>query len=204
MSPDRPEAEPGAPEDRDEATAAEAEADLGARVAALEAEVADCKDRVLRALAEQENSRRRAERERQDAIRFAAAGLARDLLATADNLRRAIESVPNEKAADETVQRLLAGIVATERALLDAFEKHGIRRVDALGQRFDPDHHEVVFEVADAASPPGTVAEVLQPGYLHHDRLLRPAKVGVAKGDDRPNPAASERSEPSRRRDQAV
>jgi molecular chaperone GrpE len=204
MSPDRPEAEPGAPEDRDEATAAEAEADLGARVAALEAEVADCKDRVLRALAEQENSRRRAERERQDAIRFAAAGLARDLLATADNLRRAIESVPNEKAADETVQRLLAGIVATERALLDAFEKHGIRRVDALGQRFDPDRHEAVFEVADAASPPGTVAEVLQPGYLHHDRLLRPAKVGVAKGDDRPNPAASERSEPSRRRDQAV
>jgi molecular chaperone GrpE len=204
MSPDRPEAEPGAPEDRDEATAAEAEADLGARVAALEAEVADCKDRVLRALAEQENSRRRAERERQDAIRFAAAGLARDLLATADNLRRAIESVPNEKAADETVQRLLAGIVATERALLDAFEKHGIRRVDALGQRFDPDRHEAVFEVADAASPPGTVAEVLQPGYLHHDRLLRPAKVGVAKGDDRPNPAASERSEQSRRRDQAV
>jgi molecular chaperone GrpE len=204
MSPDRPEAEPGAPEDRDEATAAEAEADLGARVAALEAEVADCKDRVLRALAEQENSRRRAERERQDAIRFAAAGFARDLLETADNLRRAIESVPDETANDETVQRLLAGIVATERALLDAFEKHGIRRVDALGQRFDPDHHEAVFEVADAASPPGTVAEVLQPGYLHHDRLLRPAKVGVAKGDDRPNPAASERSEPSRRRDQAV
>jgi len=94
--------------------------------------------------------------------------------------------------------------VATERALLDAFEKHGIRRVDALGQRFDPDHHEAVFEVADATSPPGTVAEVLQPGYLHHDRLLRPAKVGVAKGDDRPNPAASERSEQSRRRDQAV
>jgi molecular chaperone GrpE len=204
MSPDRPEAEPGAPEDRDEATAAEAEADLGARVAALEAEVADCKDRVLRALAEQENSRRRAERERQDAIRFAAAGLARDLLATADNLRRAIESVPNEKAADETVQRLLAGIVATERALLDAFEKHGIRRVDALGQRFDPDRHEAVFEVADAASPPGTVAEVLQPGYLHHDRLLRPAKVGVAKDEGRPDPATSERSEPSRRRDQAV
>jgi molecular chaperone GrpE len=204
MSPDRPDAQPGAPDDPDDATAAEAEADLSARVAELEAELADCKDRLLRALAEQENSRRRAERERQEAIRFAAAGLARDLLETADNLRRAIESVPDETANDETVQRLVAGIVATERALLDAFEKHGIRRVDALGQRFDPDRHEAVFEVADAASPPGTVAEVLQPGYLHHDRLLRPAKVGVAKNDDRPNPAASERSEPSRRRDRAV
>jgi molecular chaperone GrpE len=194
MSPDRPDAEPGAPQDRDEATAAEAEADLGARVAALEAEVADCRDRLLRALAEQENSRRRAERERQEAIRFAAAGLARDLLATADNLRRAIESVPHEKATDETVQRLLAGVAATERALLDAFEKHGIRRVDALGQPFDPDRHEAVFEVADAPSPPGTVAEVLQPGYLHHDRLLRPAMVGVAKGDGGPSEENSNRA----------
>jgi len=202
MSPDRPDAQPGAPDDPDDASAAEAEADLSARVVELESELAERKDRLLRALAEQENSRRRAEPERQEAIRFAAAGLARDLLETADNLRRAIESVPDETANDETVRRLLAGIVATERALLDAFEKHGIRRVDALGH---PDRHDAVFEVADAASPPGTVAEVLQPGYLHHDRLLRPAKVGVAKGDDRPNSAAAdERSEHSRRRDRAV
>jgi molecular chaperone GrpE len=205
MSPDRPDAEPGAPGDPDDATAAEAEADMGARVAALEAEAADCKDRLLRALAEQENSRRRSQREREEAIRFAAAGLARDLLATADNLRRAIESVPDQTRADETTDRLLAGVVATERALLDALEKHGIRRVDALGQPFDPARHEAVFEVTDAASPPGTVAEVLQPGYLHHDRLLRPAMVGVAKGDDRPHSATSDESpERSPRRDQPV
>ena len=155
MSPDRPDAEPGAPGDPDDATAAEAEADMGARVAALEAEAADCKDRLLRALAEQENSRRRSQREREEAIRFAAAGLGRDLLATADNLRRAIESVPDQTRADETTDRLLAGVVATERALLDALEKHGIRRVDALGQPFDPARHEAVFRGDRRRESPG-------------------------------------------------
>jgi molecular chaperone GrpE len=112
--------------------------------------------------------------------------LARDLLATADNLRRAIESVPEERIADETVRPLLAGVVATERALLDALAKHGIHRVASLGERFDPDRHEAVFEVTAPEQPAGTVAEVLQEGYLHHDRLLRPAMVGVAKGGEEP------------------
>ena len=152
------------------------------RVAELEAELVDLKDRLLRALAEQENTRRRAQREREEAIRFAASPLARDLLATADNLRRAIESVPAERAADEAVAQLLAGVAATERALLEALEKHGIRRIDALGEPFDPDRHEAVFQAADSEHPPGTVAEVVQEGYLHHDRLLRPAMVGVADG----------------------
>jgi molecular chaperone GrpE len=181
MSEHRSNAEPEAPEGQD--GRAQAETDSAARVAELEAELADCKDRLLRALAEQENARRRALREREEAVRFAASGLARDLLATADNLRRAIESVPEERTADETVRRLLTGVVATERALLEALAKHGIRRIDSLGEPFDPDRHEAVFEVTDTDHPAGAVAEVLQEGYLHHDRLLRPAMVGVAKGE---------------------
>jgi molecular chaperone GrpE len=170
--PEPPEGQNGQPE---------AKTGAAARVAELEAELADCKDRLLRALAEQENARRRAQRERDEAVRFAASGLARDLLATADNLRRAIESVPQERIADETVRRLLTGVVATERALLEALAKHGIRRIASLGEPFDPERHEAVFEVSDPERPAGTVAEVLQEGYLHHNRLLRPAMVGVAK-----------------------
>jgi molecular chaperone GrpE len=170
----------------------QAETGAAARAAEAEAQLADCKDRLLRALAEHENARRRALREREEAVRFAASGLARDLLATADNLRRAIESVPEERIADETVRRLLAGIVATERALLDALAKHGIHRIASLGERFDPDRHEAVFEVTAPEQPAGTVAEVLQEGYLHHDRLLRPAMVGVAKGRDEPAEQESE------------
>ena len=201
MSARRSNGEPEAPEDQNGGP--EAETDTAGRVAELEAELADCKDRLLRALAEQENARRRALREREEAVRFAASGLARDLLTTADNLRRAIESVPEERTADETVRRLLTGIVATERALLEALAKHGIRRIDSLGEPFDPDRHEAVFEVTDTDHPAGAVAEVLQEGYLHHDRLLRPAMVGVARGGEEPTEEDSEgdsgngRQEPS-------
>ena len=118
----------------------------------------------------------------EDAVKFAGSGLARDLLPTVDNLRRAIESVPPERQADETVRQLLEGIVATERGLLETLGRHNIRRIDALGEPFDPDRHEAVFEVADSERPAGTVAQELQPGFVHHDRLLRPAIVGVTKG----------------------
>ncbi len=154
--------------------------DLAGGMARAEAELKSCQDRLLRALAEQENTRRRAERDRAEAVRFAASGLARDLLSTADNLRRAIEAVPEAKAADETVAQLLTGLVATERVLLEALGKHGIRPIEALGQPFDPSRHEAVYKVESDGRPAGTVTEVLQPGYLHHDRLLRPAMVGVA------------------------
>lgn len=164
----------------------ETEAGFEARVRGLEAELAECRDQLLRSLAEQENARRRAQRELEEAVRFAASGLARDLLPTLDSLRRAIETVPQEHATDEIVQRLLAGVIATERALLDALGKHGIRRVAALGEPFDPHRHEAIFEVTAAEHPPGTIAEVLQEGYVHHDRLLRPAKVGVTTGHDGP------------------
>jgi molecular chaperone GrpE len=184
MSAGRSNGEPEAPDGQNGQP--EAETGAAARVTELEAELADCKDRLLRALAEQENARRRALREREEGIRFAASGLARDLLATADNLRRAIESVRDETTTDETLRQLLTGVVATERALLETLAKHGIRRIDSLGEPFDPERHEAAFEVTDPERPAGTVAEVLQEGYLHHDRLLRPAMVGVAKGGDGP------------------
>jgi molecular chaperone GrpE len=159
--------------------------DRGARaVAELEAELSDVKDRLLRALAEQENFRRRAERERVEAVKFAASDVVRDLLPSIDNLRRAIETLPQGNAPDAPIQKLLTGLEATERGLFEALEKHGIRRIDPLGERFDPTRHQAMLELSDPTRPPGTVAEVLQPGYLHHDRLLRPAMVGVAKGDD--------------------
>lgn len=152
------------------------------RLAALETELAETKDRLLRALAETENVRRRAQRERDDAARYGASSLARDLVNVADNLRRAVASVPESQATDELTRTLLTGVEATERELLNAFERHGIRRIDPQGERFDHNFHEAVIEVESTGQPPGTVVQVLQPGYVMHDRLLRPAMVAVAKG----------------------
>ena len=159
------------------------------RLAGLEAELADFKDRLLRALAECENVRRRAQREREDTLKYAAAGFARDLLSTADNLRRALDSVPQEEAGDERLKSLLTGVAATERELLSVFERYGIRRIDPKGERFDHNYHQAVFEAENTGQPAGTIVEVLQPGYVLHDRLLRPAMVGVAKGGPSPEPA---------------
>jgi|SRR5579883_2955119 molecular chaperone GrpE len=158
-----------------------AEAETAARVAALEAELADHKDRLLRALAEVENIRRRAERERAEAVKYAVTGFAKDLLAVADNLRRALDSMPEAEIADGRTRSLLDGVAATERELLAAFERHGLRRIDPKGERFDHNLHEAVFEAERPDQPGGIVVEVLQPGYVLHDRLLRPAMVGVSK-----------------------
>ena len=151
------------------------------RIAALETELADTRDRLLRALAETENVRRRAQREREDTQKYAVSGFARDLLATADNLRRALDSVPEAEIKDARTRSLLDGVAATERELLSVFERHGIRRIDPKGERFDHNFHQAVFEAERPEAPSGTVIEVLQPGYVLHDRLLRPAMVGVAK-----------------------
>ena len=159
----------------------EAELPAEARIAALEAELAEHKDRLLRALAETENTRRRAQREREDAAKYAISGFAKDLLSAADNLRRALDSLPEDAAGDERTRNLLAGVAATERELLTAFERHGIRRIDPGGEPFDHNFHQAMYEVERREEPPGTIVEVLQPGYLIHDRLLRPAMVGVAK-----------------------
>jgi molecular chaperone GrpE len=160
---------------------------LEERLFAAEAEAAEFKDKALRAMAEVENIRRRAQRERDDAVKYAATNIARDLLSVADNLSRALASVDETQIADETTRNLLTGVAATERELLAAFEKNGIKRIDPKGERFDHNFHQAIFEVENTGKPAGTVVEVLQPGYVLHDRLLRPAMVGVAKGA----PAAS-------------
>jgi molecular chaperone GrpE len=151
------------------------------RLAELEAEAARYKDQALRALADAENVRRRAEREREDAAKYGVSQLARDLLPVADNLRRAIESVDAQAQQDPAVAGLLTGIQATERELATALERRGIRKIEPVGEKFDPNFHQAMFEVPTNDQPPGTVVQVLQPGYIIHDRLLRPAMVGVAK-----------------------
>src|SRR5438132_6096354 len=152
-----------------------------ARIAALEAELAEHKDRLLRALAETENVRRRSQREREDASKYAVAGFAKELLSVADNLRRALDSLPAEEAKDPRTVSLLEGVEATERELLGVFEKNGVRRINPEGERFDHNLHQAIFEAERPGKPAGMIIEVLQPGYVLHDRLLRPAMVGVAK-----------------------
>jgi molecular chaperone GrpE len=174
-----------APESQENAGAPEpsadaAVADAAARVAALEAEVSELKDRALRAHAELENYRRRAEREREDTAKFAVTRFARDLLSVADNLRRAIDNAPKE--GDDAVKSLLAGVAVTERELLAAFERHQVKPIEALGQRFDANFHEAVVEIPDPSKPAGTIVQVMAPGYTIAGRLLRAAMVGVAKG----------------------
>jgi len=179
------ESKSAAPESQENAAAPEpgadaAVADAAARVAALEAEVTELKDRALRAHAELENYRRRAEREREDTAKFAVTKFARDLLSVADNLRRAIDNAPKE--GDEAIKSLLAGVEVTERELLTAFERHQVKPIEALGQRFDANFHEAVVEIPDPSKPPGTIVQVMAPGYTIAGRLLRAAMVGVAKG----------------------
>lgn len=156
------------------------------RIAALEAQVAELKDRALRAMAETENTRRRFEREREEAVKYAAGAFARDILSVADNLRRAIESAAQEQArgneADEALKHLMAGVEVTERELLNVFERHGIQRIEALGQRFDANLHQAMFEIEDPARPAGTVVQVIAQGFTIAGRLLRAAMVGVSKG----------------------
>ena len=152
---------------------------LRERLAATERTLLDTREALLRALAEQDNARKVATREREEAVRYAGTPLARDLLDSLDNLRRAVETTPH----DENTDGLLSGVTATERNLLAALAKHGIRRLDPLGERFDPRFHEAVHQRAAPDYDTGDVIEVMQPGYMIHDRLLRPAKVGVANNE---------------------
>lgn len=155
------------------------------RVAELEAELARMKDHMLRALADAENTRKRAVKEREDATKFAISAFARDMLDIADNFRRALDAIPEEARSgdDPLIKNLTAGIEAIERGLLKTFEKHGIKKLDPLGVPFDPNFHEVMFETPIPGKPQGIVIQVLEPGYTISDRLLRPARVGIAKGD---------------------
>lgn len=152
----------------------------------------ELKDRALRVAAEMENLRRRTARDVSDARSYAIANFARDMLSVSDNLRRALETVPEEvkAAADAGLKSFIEGVDITERAMLSALERHGVKKLFPEGERFDPNFHQAMFEVPNADVPANTVVQVVQPGYSIGDRVLRPAMVGVAKGG--PKPAAAE------------
>ncbi len=175
------------------APAAEAATEAGT-VAALEAEKAELRDKLLRTLADMENLRRRTEREVADARSYGMAGFARDMLGVADNFRRAIESLPQEAvaSAEGTLKALLDGIEITERDLLKTLERHGVKKLDPAGQKFDPHLHQAMFEAPDPSVPKGTVTQVVQTGFTIGDRVLRPAMVGVSTGGPRAEAPAHE------------
>jgi molecular chaperone GrpE len=178
-----PNAAPDEAAPADEPVTETAETPRSAREAELEAELADTKERLLRALAETENLRRRSFRDLEEAHKYVITGFARELLEVADNLSRALDAVP-PRARDEIdfVKNLADGVAMTEKALLACFERHNIAKViPEIGEKFDHNRHQAMFEVTTADQAPGTVAQVLQPGYTLADRLLRPALVGVAK-----------------------
>jgi molecular chaperone GrpE len=149
--------------------------------AALRAENASLQDRLLRALADAENVRRRADRAAQDARNFAVTDLSRELLTVVDNLRRAIATAEDPAVDSAGSAPLLQGIKAVERALMRTLERFGVRQVEARGTPFNPLRHEAIMEVDDPGQAPGSVADVLEEGYTIHDRLLRPAKVSVTR-----------------------
>ena len=176
-----------APETAPETAQAEAAPDP---VALLAKEAADLKDRLLRTLAEMENLRRRTEREVADSRFYAVTSFARDILAVADNMERAMKALDDEirDKADAGVKALLDGVELTERELIKVMEKHGIKRLEPQGQKFDPNLHQAMFELPDPSVPAGTVVQVMQPGYTIGERVLRPALVGVAKGGPKAPP----------------
>ena len=156
-----------------------------AREKQLETELADLRDKALRTLAEMDNLRKRTQREKQDLQKYAVADLAKALLPVVDNLRRALDALPEEARTDlpDGVGQMITGVEMTERELLTALDKFQIKKIDPLGEAFDYNFHQAMFEVEHSGQAPGTVVQVMQPGYVIHDRLLRPAMVGVAKGD---------------------
>jgi molecular chaperone GrpE len=180
----RPEGEPATGEDEPQALS---EAD---QIQTLTAEAADLKERLLRALADMENLRKRTERERAEATLYAATNFARDLLSVADSMDRALQSVPQEGREElgEATRNLLAGIEVTHKELLNVFSRHGITRIEPRGEKFDPHFHQAMFEVPNASAPAGTVVQVMQAGYVIGERCLRPALVGVAKAPPDSNP----------------
>lgn len=148
----------------------------------LKNEIAQLKDQLLRALAETENVRRRADRERKETADYAITKFARDLLSLSDNLSRALETVPaGEAELSDPLKNFIEGIRLTEREMSNIFERYGIKKIMPLGEKFDHNWHQAMFEIESADQEPGTVLQVLQAGYKLQDRLLRPAMVGVSK-----------------------
>jgi molecular chaperone GrpE len=151
------------------------------RLGELEKELEEVRQHVLYAQAETQNVRRRLEQEKVSAAQYAATGFARDMLSVKDNIERALAAVPEDLRGDERMKGLIAGIEATGRELDSAFQRHGIARVEAIGQKLDPHVHQAMLEIPSDEAEPGTIVQEMQPGYTIKDRLLRPALVGVAK-----------------------
>src|ERR1041385_54957 len=166
----------------------------GDELAVLKAENAELKDRLLRALADTENTRRRAERDRLDASQYAIAKFARDILQVADNFARAIEACPKEARASASpqVKAVIEGVEVTERQLLATLERHGVKPIDTSDGKFDPNFHQAIAEVPGEGKPAGSIVSVVQTGYVIGARLLRRAMVTVAR---REPAAASEKAE---------
>ncbi len=171
------------------------EPDAGAVIEALNAENSQLKDRVLRTLAEMENLRRRTEREVSDAKTYGVTSFARDMLTVIDNLSRALEHLPSEAlaSADPSIRSVIEGVELTARDLEAVLGRHGVKKLDPKGQKFDPNFHQAIFEAPDETVPAGTVSQVVQTGWTIGDRVLRPAMVGVSKG----GPKAAPRQEPA-------
>jgi molecular chaperone GrpE len=170
------------------------EGKVAALVEALSKESAEYKDKLLRTLAEMENLRRRTEREIADTRLYGISAFARDIIAVADNMQRALGALDAElrEKADAGTKALLDGVELTERELLKVLEKHGVKKFDPLGEKFDPNLHQAMYEIPDPSQPAGTVAQVVQPGYMIGERVLRPALVAVAKGGPKAEPPAND------------
>ena len=194
--PDEAATELGAEAEAVIADAAEAEAQSAEQepdpIELLKAENADLRDRFLRLAAEMDNLRRRTERDVKDAKSYAIAGFARDMLGVSDNLRRALDAIPAEakEAGEAGLMALIEGVEMTERSMLAAMERHGVKKLEPEGQKFDPNFHQAMFEIPNTEVPNNTVLQVVQAGYVIGERMLRPAMVGVSKGG--PKVAATE------------
>jgi len=176
----------------------EIEADPQERIEILEAKVSDLNDKLLRAMAETENVRRRAQRDREDAAKYSLKSFAEQMLTVADNMGRALHSIdPEARAQDPALENIAVGVEMVNRELLSSLERFGIKPIEALGHRFDPMRHEAMFEIEDKETAAGTVAQVLEVGYMLHDRTLRAAKVGVTKGGPKEAPAENTGDEDS-------
>jgi molecular chaperone GrpE len=155
---------------------------LQTRIIELEAEIASIKDKAMRALADAENTRKRAEREKVDASKFAITKFAKDLLEVADNMRRALDSIPEDRREEtDLIKNIVIGIEAVDKTLLKTMENHGVKKLEPTEGKFDPNFHEAMFEAEIPGKNAGEIIQLVEPGYILNDRLLRPARVGVSK-----------------------
>ncbi len=159
-----------------------------AQIAQLEQDLAVVKDRMLRLAAELENTRRRADREKQDAAKFGISNFARDMLTVADNFQRALDAAPDGDAPKDVIESFINGIQLTEKEMMSALQRHGVIRLEPAGEKFDPNLHQAIAEVPGNGAPAGIVVDIVQPGFIIGERVLRPAMVTVSSGAEADNP----------------